>query len=117
MLPQRKQFVPVSPEGTDPEIGTDWPSEAHIRKATFKHLDDASDNIWLTIAIDYSNLNLKQRQINVSFTLEVFLILQHNVSEGSLTGPNQIWENFNKLVKIFAELSSVIGLGQTSTPA
>ena len=48
MLPQRKQFVPVSPEGKDPEIGTDWASEADTQKATFKHLDDASDNIWIT---------------------------------------------------------------------
>ena len=72
MLPQRKQFVPVSPEGKDPEIGTDWASEADTQKATFKHLDDASDNIWLTIAIALLNLYLKQRQINVSFALAMF---------------------------------------------
>ena len=72
VLPQRNQFVPVSPEGKFPEIGTDWASEADTQKATFKYLDDASDNIWLTIAIALLNLYLKQRQIIVSFALAVF---------------------------------------------
>ena len=72
VLPQRKQFVPVFSEGKDPEIGTDWASKADTQKAIFRHLDDASDNIWHTIAIDLLNLYLKQMQLNVSFALAVF---------------------------------------------